>query len=212
MVFNETLSLIFHGNEQILSACGNTISSLLFIHFCYIWFVTSFALALPIMLIVAMSVPLLTWFERSQKRLEDCSMFERDYSRTVAIRQSILHEIRLMIIYVFFAAIFTSFTNHGSIHLIRIVYWLIEACSVPLTSIAILDVYCNYTDEYGIYFSCPLTRLWLDMLEGTLFLWMRYTERYPSSILNDSTILIGILSRWSVNNHSSLIHPYRCIR
>ena len=172
MFFNETLLLIFHGNEQIMSACGNTISSLLFIHFCYTWFVTSFALILPVIVLATKSEPLFTWFER-------------DDSRSAAFHRSILHEIRLMSIYVSFALIFTLFTNHGSIQLIRIVYWLIEASSAPLTLISIFSAYWNSIDEYLIDYSCPLPCLWLSMLKGTVFVWMRYTEWCPSSILND---------------------------
>ena len=185
MFFNETLLLVVHDNEQILSTCGNTISKLLFIHFCYTWFVTSFALILPVIVVATMSEPLFTCFELYQQRLGDFSMSERDDSRSAALHRSILHDIRLMSMYVSFTLIFTLFTNHGSVQLIRIPYWLIEASSAPLILISIFSAYWNYIFEYSVDYSCPLPCLWLSMLRGTVFVWMRYTEWGPSSILND---------------------------
>lgn len=185
MFFNESMLLIFHGNEPILSACGNRISFWLFNHFCYTWFVTFVVLFPPVTSFVLMIEPLVTWYERYQQRLGNFSRFERDYSRSAVIRRYILHEIRLTCIYVSFALFYALLTNHASIHLIRFFYWLIEASFVPFTWVNIVCVYIYMHDGYLFDFNCKLTCLWVYMLKGGVFVWIRYTEWYPSSILND---------------------------
>ena len=92
MFFNESISVMFHGNEQILSACGNTISSWLFVHFYYTCFVSMFVLFLPVTLGVSIIDSLLMCYQCDQQRLEDFSLLERDYSRSAVICQYFLHE------------------------------------------------------------------------------------------------------------------------
>lgn len=187
MFYNESSSLIFNGNEQILSTCGNTISSWLFIHFCYTWFVTSQVLFAPVLLASILTDTLWTWnrHNQQQQQVEDFSIFERDYSRSAEIRQYFFHEIRLTFTYVSFALLFTLLVNHRPIHVIKIFHWLIEATLIPMTLLFILGVYFDRIDDYIIDLNCRLTSLLVYMLKGTLFLWMRYSEYYPSSILND---------------------------
>ena len=180
-------SINSNDNEQIVYSCVNTIWLWLFLHLCYTCFVTVYVLLPPTLLLDRIIDYLWTWHSYDHESIEDFSIYERDESRFARFRRCVLHEVQLMIVYVAAVFVFTLMMNNRSVHWITIFRWMIEASYIPHIFVFLfVSDYLGigdefYSVEFDIVFASPLSY----MLKGSLFVWMRYTELYPSSRLND---------------------------
>ena len=187
MYFNESTLLNFNDNKQIFSLCVSTIWSWLILHLCYTCFVTACVLSPSVLLLSGIGELLWTWHRSDHQRIEDISVYERDYSRFAQFRRYVLYELQLIFTYVSLAFVFTLMMNNHSVRWRTIFYWMIEASYVPhIFFFIFLSAYLDvWNAPYVIEFDSILTSPFGYMLKVTLFVWMRYVELYPSSRLND---------------------------
>ena len=177
--------MILHANEQLLSSCGQTSSSWLFLHLNYVWYLTILVLFPLVLLLAIIAQYLCIWRPFDQERVENFSVYERRDSRLDRLYRYILYEVRLMFTYVSVAFVFTWLLSNRSIHWIQISRWFIEASMIPFTLMTIAGVYIGIGDIY--FCDCDLTLIspFIYTMKGILFIMVRYAELHPSSIVND---------------------------
>ena len=187
MYFDKSTSMILHGNEQLLSSCGQTSSSWLFLHFCYVWYLTWF-IVLPLVGSLFMMIGLWIWDPFNDEHVENFLIYEQrdtrlDRSRLDRICRYILFEVRLTVTYVSVAVIFTWLMNTRSVDWIQISRWFIEASTLPFTLWTVVVIYLGVEDEYycDYEFLSPL----IYAMKAILFIMVRYAELHSSSRIND---------------------------
>ena len=146
------------------------------------------------------------------RSLEELFLIEEDHSRVDDLRQYLIEEVRLVSTYLSAVVVFTLlFTNH-SIGWLTILRWMIEASFMPFTFFNIfLAVYIGtWNGSYLVDPDSSIASRFPYMLKGTLFLWMRYTEFYPSSPLNDyHTIIFYYYCDTTQFSRAPADHPLR---
>ena len=187
MYFNHSTSIIYHGNEQLLSSCGNTIYYWLFLHWSYMWLI-SFKALFPFVFLLCHTWNMLCMSYGSDDHLDevtDSSRDERGVSAFIRLRRYFMIELRQMLIYFSLAFVFTWWRDPGTITWILILRWCIEASWMPHLVMGVFGVYIDASTDYLSYFDDPSMSTILFMSKSCLFMWMRYIELYPSSNLND---------------------------
>ena len=178
--------------QQIFSSCIKSVWSLLFLHFFYKWLVTMCIFYYPVMLTVQTGRYL-----RIRYRYEDPSfsawlLIQTHYSRDDGLRQCLLHELQLISGYIYLAMAFSLTIGNQSLHWITIFRWTIEASNAPYTCfMVVLSMYHGCWN--GLYFfenDPRVSSLTTFIVKGIVFVWMRYTELYHSSALNDYQTLV----------------------
>jgi hypothetical protein len=202
MYYNQSTFVNFNGHAQIFFPCVHTIWSRLLVHFCYTWFVTIFILFIPAVSLSILGDYLWTYRRRADQPNEELFPIEREHSRLDALDQCLVEEVRLIFIYVFAAFVFTFLMTSDSVNCLTLFRWMIEASYIPF--LFFLDVLCAYFDTWVVScFSVPEVRsasLLGFILKGSSFVWMRYTELYPSSTLNDFQTFV-FYSYCGTSNH-----------
>lgn len=210
MYFDKSTSMILHGSEQLLSSCGQTSSSWLFLHLCYVWFLTIFVIFHLLGLLLIIAEYLWTWCAFDHSRIEDFSVYERGDSRLDQFYRYALFEVRLIFTYVSVAFIFTCLMKKQSIHWNEICRWFIEASMVPYTLITIAGVHLGIGDQYFCHDDLTFISPVIYMMKGILFITVRYAELYPSSIVNDyQTFIFYYLCNKSGFHHMPDHHNLR---
>lgn len=187
MYFNHSTSIIYHGNEQLLSSCGNTIYYWLFFHLCYIWFITV-QILFPFVIFLSHGWKTLSMLFSSDDDLDeftDSSRDEREVSAFIRLRRYFMIELRQMLIYIYLAFVFTWLIDPSTITWVKVVRWCIEASCMPNLFLGVLGAYMDISDDYLFYFDNQFMSILIFMLKCCLFMWMRYIELHPSSNLND---------------------------
>ena len=185
MYFDKSTSMILNGNEQLLSSCGQTSSSWLFLHLCYVWHLTIFVVFPIVGSLVSIGICLWACYPFDHGFIEDFSEYERGDSQLDRICRYILYEARLTLTYVSVAFVFTWLMNNRSIHWNEICRWFIEASMIPFTLMTIAGVHLGIGDEYFLDYDLPLISQAVYMMKGILFIMLRYAEIHPSSTIND---------------------------
>ena len=187
MFVNESTSVNVDANDQIFSSCIPTTPYWLFLHLCYTWFITTFFLLAPVMLFVLIGRCRWRHYLYVNRSLEELFLVEKDHSRVDDLRQYFIEEVRLTSMYLSTVVVFTLLFTDQAIGWLTILRSMIEASFVPFTFVNValaihLDV---WNGSYLVDSESSVASRFRYMLKGTLFLWMRYTELYPSSPLND---------------------------
>ena len=176
--------MIFNGNERLLSSCGQTSSSWLFLHLCCVWFLTLFVIFPQLGLLLIIAEHLWTWCAFDHSRIEDFSVYERGDLRLDRFCCYALFEVRLMFTYVFVAFIFTWLMNKQSIHWNEICRWFIEASTMPYTLPTIAGIHLVIGDQYFCHDDLTFISSIIYMMKGILFIMVRYAELHTSSRIN----------------------------
>jgi hypothetical protein len=188
MHFNQTTSIVSNADGQIFSSCGNTVWSLLFIHLCYTWLIT-WHILFPCMLVLMMlSGYFWSWYRCDHHHDHDVIDSPEDEQNDPAsdtLRRYILREIHLILVYLCVAFVFTSLISHRTVNWITVARWCIEAAWIPHIALTLIGTYANLSCHHLIDFDMPYAATMIYLIKGTLFVWMRYAEWYPSSELND---------------------------
>ena len=184
---NQSTSTFSYHHAQHLSSCGDTILAWSIIHLCYTWFVTLHFL-LPLGMTLSFGWEILRRSSREIDRYDldwNVPSHESGDGPFARLRRYIADEVRLVLIYISLAFVFTLCMGHGSINRIKIIHWGIEASWTPHALSGVIGVYSNQSYTCLLGFENPLFKRMIYMTKGCLFIWMRYTEWYPSSKLND---------------------------
>ena len=182
--------MILNGNEQLLSACGQTSSSWLFLHLSYVCYITTLVLVPLVMPVVFLVQFRWTPHLFDDSPIEDFSAYERSDSRLDRFYQYVLFEVRLIAMYVSVAFVFRWLMNNQSIHWNEISRWFIEASMIPLTLMAIVAVHLGIADEYLCVLDLTFLSPFIYTIKAALFITVRYAELHPSSRFNDYYTLI----------------------
>ena len=103
-----------------------------------------------------------------------------------------MREIRLVSTYLSAAVVFTLLLTNHSIGWLTILRWIVEASFVPFNYLIIFLAVCldSWDGSYLVDPDPSVASRFPYIIKGTLFLWMRYTEFYLSSPLNDFHTII----------------------
>ena len=187
MDLNESASAHFDDNAQIFPSCINSIWSLLLLHFCYNWLVTMFLFYHPVMSLIYLGHCFWIRCRYADPSVSALLMIQARYSTDDGLRQYLLQELRLISVYIYLAMAVTLAMGNHSLHWITIFRWTIEASNAPYTFFKIVfSMYHSYWN--GLYFfeaDPRVSSLATFIVKAIVFVWMRYTEFYPSSTLND---------------------------
>ena len=198
MSFNKSTLINFNVHEENLYSCVSSNLTSLFLHLCYTWFVTLCILFVPVALFIHLGQFLWTLFRLydadDQANAEQLFLIEEEHSTNNRIRQYLLDEVQLISVYVSLAFLFRRMMmSNPSVHWVIISRWMIESSFLPYTlcHVVFLVYVEDWDGSYSIESGCSVTSFFFTfILKGTLFLWMRYTEFYPSSRLNDCQTFI----------------------
>jgi hypothetical protein len=188
--FSESTSMISNANEQLLSLCNQTISSWLFLHLCYVWYLTIRLVFPLVMSLVVIGQYLWTWCRCDHRHIEDFSVYEQSYSRLDRFCRYILYEVRLMLTYVIIAFAWTWLMSNRSIHWFTISRWFIEASLIPFTLMTTVAVSLDFGYLHFFDFDLILISPFIYTMKGILFVLLRYAELHPSSRVNDHQIFV----------------------
>jgi hypothetical protein len=151
-------------------------------------------LFVPVLLLFRPVQYLLRYCRGAVQTIEELFLLEPVHSRLDQLRQHLVEEIRVTLIYVSAAIVFTLLMTNDSIHRLTIFRWMIEASCIPLMYFCdVVRCYCEACFLYDLesdgslffYSEARATSLFGLMLRVTLFVLMRYTQLYRSSTLND---------------------------
>ena len=129
---------------------------------------------------------------RSGRHFEtEFAINDRRYARLPDIRRRqlmkfIRSEVMLIFFYVSAALLHRLIINNSSIWWMTFARWLTEGSFLPHTILTIvIGSYLDWWKEYLLETDPKLISILAYVTKGILFVIMRYTEMYPSSIIND---------------------------